>query len=275
VLIGESPRRGSWQIDADALESIVVGAGILGTGGGGNPYVGKLKAKRLLRQGKTIEVVPLEDLEDDCRVCAVGVMGAPTIGLEKLGSGREPLGAMQALEQHLGRAFDAVVPVEIGGGNSVEPMIVAGQAGIPVVDADGQGRAFPTMPMMTFFIYGVSCFPAAVCDDKGNTVVFTGGVDEHWLESLTRALAAQMGGQAGGAIACMTGAEAKRTAIPATLSYARGLGDRVRSARELRTRPTAACSFPGSSWTSSVAPPVASCAAACSSRAQTRTPGTR
>ncbi len=230
----------SWHVDADALESIALGAGILGTGGGGNPYLGKLKARGLLRRGRTIEVVALDALPDDCRVCTVGGMGAPTIGIEKLGSGRETFDAVRALEAHVGHKIDAVIPAEIGGGNSIEPMIVAAEAGIPVVDADGMGRAFPTMPMITYFIYGVSCFPCAVCDDKGNQVVFPDGVDDHWLERLSRALAVQMGGHAGAAVAYMTGAEAKRTAIPATLSYARRLGDHIRAARTERTDPVAA-----------------------------------
>ena len=35
-----------WTVDDGALERIAIGAGILGTGGGGNPYLGKLHARR-------------------------------------------------------------------------------------------------------------------------------------------------------------------------------------------------------------------------------------
>ena len=59
---------GTWKVDPDDLESIAIGAGILGTGGGGNPYIGKLTARRLLSKGHEIEVVPLEDLPDDLRL---------------------------------------------------------------------------------------------------------------------------------------------------------------------------------------------------------------
>jgi DUF917 family protein len=224
-----------WQVDADALESIAIGAGILGTGGGGNPYLGKLKARRLLREGRTIEVIGLDDLDDDARLVTVGGMGAPTVGIEKIERGLETYEAMRALEEVVGRKIDAIIPAEIGGGNSIEPMLVAAHAGLPVVDADGMGRAFPTMPMITYFIYGLSCFPCAVADAHGNRVVFTEGVDAHALERLSRALAVQMGGYAGCAVAYMTGADAKRTAIRDTLSLARRLGDRVREAREGRT----------------------------------------
>jgi DUF917 family protein len=223
-----------WTIDTDALESIAIGAGILGTGGGGNPYLGKLNARRLLRAGHRIDVVSLDEVDDDWRIVTVGGMGAPTITIEKISRGTETLEAMRALEDYVGHRIDAVIPAEIGGGNSIEPMVVAAQAGIPVIDADGMGRAFPTMPMITYFIYGLSCFPCAVCDEKGNKIVYTEGVDSHWLERLSRSAAVQMGGHAGCAVAYMSGADAKRTAIRDTLSLARRLGDRVRIAREAK-----------------------------------------
>ena len=226
-----------WRVDEQSLESIVIGAGILGTGGGGNPYLGKLAARRVLREGGEINVMPLDDLPDEWRLCTVGGMGAPTVTIEKITSGTESVAAMRALEDYLGERFDAVIPAEIGGGNSIEPMLVAAQAGIPVIDADGMGRAFPEMPMITYLIYGVSCFPCSVADEKGNRAVFTQGVDAHWLERLARSTAVQMGGHAGCAVAVMSGADAKRTAISSTLSWARALGDAVRASREAKEDP--------------------------------------
>ena len=229
-----------WPVDNEALESIAIGAGILGTGGGGNPYLGKLAARRLLRLGKRIDAIPLEEVPDDWKVLCVGGMGAPTITIEKIPRGTETLEAMRALESYVGHKIDAVIPAEIGGGNSIEPMIVAAHAGIPVVDADGMGRAFPKMPMITYFIYGISCYPCAICDDKGNKIIYTEGVDADWLELLSRSAAVHLGGHVGAAVGYMSGADAKRTAIPNTLSWARHLGDAVRDARAKKEDPIAA-----------------------------------
>ena len=223
-----------WNVDEDALASIVIGAGILGTGGGGNPYLGMLAARKLLRAGRDIEVVALEDVPDDWQLCTVGGMGAPTISIEKIPRGTETTDAVKILQDHLGRPMDAVIPAEIGGGNSIEPMLVAASLGIPVVDADGMGRAFPTLPMITYLIYGLSCFPCAVADDKGNQILYPAGVDEHWLERLSRSAAVQMGGYAGCAVVTMSGADAKRTAVDGTLTWARRLGERVLHARRHR-----------------------------------------
>lgn len=220
-----------WIVEPDDLESIAIGAGILGTGGGGNPYVGKLAAKRAIRDGHPVRVVSVDGIPDDALVCTVGGMGAPTITIEKLPSGSETRGALRVLEGHLGQRFSAIIPAEIGGGNSIEPILVAAKSGLAVLDGDGMGRAFPEMPMITYFIYGVSPFPCAVVDDKGNQVLYPAGVDAHALERLSRGSAVLMGGHAGCAVAVMSGREVKRTAIHGTLSKARALGQGVRTAR--------------------------------------------
>jgi len=224
----------NWRIDEDALESIVIGAGILGTGGGGNPYIGKLSARKLLREGHSIEVISLENVRDDWHLCTAGGMGAPMIAFEKVPRGTETSDAVRLLEAQVGHRIDAILPAEVGGVNSIEPMIIAARLGIPMVDADGMGRAFPTLPMITYLIYGVSPFPCTVADEKGNAAVFPTGVDSYWLERLSRSTAVQMGGFVGCAVAHMSGIDAKRTAIGGTLSWARRLGDRVRRARGTR-----------------------------------------
>ncbi|MCB0161940.1 MAG: DUF917 family protein, partial [Caldilineaceae bacterium] len=85
-----------WQITHDDVESIAIGAGILGTGGGGNPYVGKLLMQRLLDQGLTATVIPIDTVDDDALVTEVGGMGAPTVGIEKLPNGQEPRWVLEA-----------------------------------------------------------------------------------------------------------------------------------------------------------------------------------
>ncbi|MBL5974136.1 MAG: DUF917 domain-containing protein [Candidatus Leucobacter sulfamidivorax] len=220
-----------WRLERDHLEALAIGAGVLGTGGGGNPYIGTLAARRLLESGRTVEIIDPAEVPDDWTLCTVGGVGAPTIGVEKIVRGTETTDAVRTLEEQIGRRIDAVVPAEIGGGNSIEPMIVAANLGIPVVDGDGMGRAFPTLPRLTFLIYGVSCYPAAVADEKGNRIVFPSGVDFHWLERLSRNSVVQMGGFAGMAVAVMDGATLKRYVVPRTLSLAIDLGRRVLSAR--------------------------------------------
>ncbi|MGE3911237.1 MAG: DUF917 domain-containing protein, partial [Chloroflexota bacterium] len=148
--------------------------------------------------------------------------------------------ALRVLERHLGVQFAGVVPMEVGGGNSIRPLIAAAQAGIPTVDADGMGRAFPELQMVTFFMYGLPPCPAAIADDKGEEAVFTAAPTAQRLERMARVLTIEMGGTAGMAFAAMRGSDLKRTGIPRTLSVARDIGDAVRAARARRSDPVQA-----------------------------------
>ena len=73
--------------------------------------------------------------------------------------------------------------------NSIEPIIAAAMAGLPVVDGDGMGRAFPEVQMTTYMIYGADVSPAAIADEKGNVVVFKDIIDMFWLERFARDVA--------------------------------------------------------------------------------------
>jgi DUF917 family protein len=219
------------------IEAIAIGAAILGTGGGGNPYIGRLRVQQELKRGRRVDVVTLAELADDASIVAVGGIGAPVVGIEKLRQGEECLRAVQALEAMLGRPMDAVIAFEMGGSNSMAPMVTAAQLGVPVVDGDGMGRAFPELDMTTFSIYGHASVPAALADDKGNVVIVTQAISEKWVERLGRTAAITMGGSAGMAIAPMSGAFAKRFAVPNTLSQAQGLGQAVLNANTLHQNP--------------------------------------
>jgi DUF917 family protein len=226
-----------WSVTPDHLERLAIGAGILGTGGGGNPYLGKLIARKFLEDGGQIEVVSLAEVPDDALVCTVGGMGSPTVSFERLIRANEALNAMRALENHLGRKVTHVVPSEIGGSNSTIPMVVAVQAGIPVIDADGMGRAFPELQMKTFIMAGISPTPAVFANYHGHTVVFDRIDDGRTLERYARAVAIQMGGRAGYAFPPMTGLRVKDAAIPNTLSLAIRVGSAVLDARAHHANP--------------------------------------
>lgn len=227
-------------ITATDLESLAIGAGILGTGGGGNPYLGKVHAQLLLREGGSIQVVDPSEVADDALITSVGFMGAPVVSVERVKRGDEPLVALRALERHIGRRFDYVIPGEIGGSNSTAPMAVGAQAGLPIVDGDGMGRAFPELQMDTFSIYGIPAAPGAIADPRGHVALFDGFDDALVLERYARSVTIGMGGSAGYAFPVMTGAEMKRTVVGGTISLAIEVGEAVLAARRGDHQPVAA-----------------------------------
>ena len=98
-------------------------------------------------------------------------MGAPTVMLEKLPRGDEATCALRALEQLLGRPVTHTVSIEAGGLNSVIPFIAAAELGLPLIDADGMGRAFPELQMVLPTLGGVTATPMAMADERGNSAV--------------------------------------------------------------------------------------------------------
>ena len=180
------------QIGLSDLEDLARGAAFLGTGGGGDPYIGRLIAKHAIETFGAPDVVEVDDLADDATLFVVAMLGAPTVLYEKGACGDDMDVAIERLQQRVGKAADAIIPVEIGGVNSTLPIAAAARAGLPVVNADGMGRAFPEVQMVTYSIYGVSATPAVVVDEHLNSVIVETH-DAKVAEEIIRAIAIQMG----------------------------------------------------------------------------------
>src|SRR6202142_4558611 len=147
------------KIDVADLDDIAVGGAILGTGGGGDPYIGKLMAQEAIRRHGKVRLVDVDGLDDDALIAPVCMMGAPTVMTEKLPQGEEIVVALRKLEKFLGRKVDGLLCGEAGGINSTTPFVAAAATGLPLIDGDGMGRAFPELQMTTFGMYGVSATP--------------------------------------------------------------------------------------------------------------------
>lgn len=213
------------------IADVARGAAVLGTGGGGDPLIGRLLVEQAIEQGLSVDVMTLDELADDALVISTAMMGAPTVVVEKLPSGDEALVSLREIETLHGRRADAIIPMECGGLNSMIPLLTAARAGIPVIDADGMGRAFPELQMQTFSVYGMSGSPMAVTNEHGQTVIVKTGADNRQMEAFARAVTVAMGGVAYIAEFAMSGADARRTAVPDTLTLAEQIGRVLRVAR--------------------------------------------
>jgi hypothetical protein len=113
------------------------------------------------------------------------------------------------------------------------PIIAAAQLGLPLVDADLMGRAFPELQMVLPTLAGLRGTPMSIADEKGNVGVLD-TVDNPWSERLARAVTIQMGCSAIISLVVLTGAEAKAHTVPATLTLSRRVGSAVELARKER-----------------------------------------
>jgi DUF917 family protein len=212
------------------LDDLAIGAAILGTGGGGNPYIGTLLAKQAIREHGPVELIDLDELDDDALVVPSAMMGAPTVMVEKIPRGNEIIRAFEALQDYLGREITHTVSIEAGGLNSTTPFSVAAQMGIPLVDADGMGRAFPEIQMVTPTLYGVSATPMALADEKGNTALLN-TIDNRWTETFARTITIDMGCTAMIALYALSGRQARESLVAGTLGLAEELGRLLRETR--------------------------------------------
>ena len=135
------------EITLDDIEALAVGAWILGTGGGGSPYLGLLNMRRLYAEEHRVRLISPFDLDDEDWVAVVSNMGAPLVGQERLVDSRNIARAVEIQQRLLGTKFAAVMSLEIGGGNGIQPLMAAAHLGLPVVDADTMGRAYPEAQM--------------------------------------------------------------------------------------------------------------------------------
>ncbi|ABW02641.1 DUF917 domain-containing protein [Caldivirga maquilingensis] len=212
------------------VEDLVVGAAILGTGGGGDPYIGKLMVLQELERGRKIEVVSIDEIDDEAFIIPVAAMGTPVVLMEKIPSGKEALFSLNLLEKYFNRKVDFISPIEAGGVNSTIPLVVAAERGLLVIDADGMGRAFPELQMVTFHIYGIKATPMALSDERGNAIILD-AIDNFWAERIARTVTVRFGGSAWIAIYPTYGKPYKDAAVKGSISFAIEIGRTLRDAK--------------------------------------------
>lgn len=218
------------QIGLDDIDNLALGSVFLATGGGGDPYVPQLITKEAIKAHGPVALINAADLADDALIVAIGNVGAPTVSLELLPSIDEAAATIDAFEGFMGRKVDAVASFEIGGGNSLIPLVAAAGKNIPVIDGDGMGRALPEAQMMSYAIAGVKPTPALAYDYAGNQATFKTDSTEVY-ERHIRSFAMAAGGMITTAEHPMSGAELKRSVIPNTVSFSVELGRVLRENR--------------------------------------------
>lgn len=214
------------EIGLDEIEPLAIGSAFLGTGGGGDPYLGSLLCREAIARFGPVPLKDVTSLTDSDAVFIAAAMGAPTVMIEKLFSLEDQDRAVRALEKYLSRTATAIISAEIGGCNSMMPVAYAAMRGLPIVDGDGMGRAFPQLQMTSFNVNGVAAAPMTLADEHGNVVLFE-AVDGKKAEDLARPVVAVMG--AAGCMSCypMTGFQARTATVPSTLSAAVSIGRAV------------------------------------------------
>lgn len=221
------------------LDCLAIGSAILGSGGGGDPSYDILMAKYQIEQCGPIHLLDIQELDENALVVPLAFMGAPLVSIEKIPSGREFIQMMPILEKTMGKSPTVLMPAEIGGGNAFTPLTAACQLGLPVLDADTIGRAFPELQMSSCSVFGHPSDPAFITDSFGNTTVIH-AKNSLTVEKLARQITIAMGSSSAIAIYLMSGTQAKKMTVPGSISRAIEIGGAFLKARKEKTSPVEA-----------------------------------
>ena len=236
-------------LNKENLESIVRGACLLSSGGGGTYTSGMNLLKNFVKSdyypNGTVAMVSVENIPDSAKDCGVVIayMGAPQ-AIADLPYPAAGVAAAEKVKSWLeaqGKRLAYVVPVEIGALSSIVACTVAAKLGVPVVDGDGAGRAVPELTMLTFASEGISPNPTILSNEDG--LAFTLKVDDPTgkenpdalIELVARPVISLpiFNQQAGLAIWVMSVAEIKQAVkIRKTLSACQAIGEQIKRFQE-------------------------------------------
>ena len=215
-------------LTADDVPALSAGATLLGSGGGGAVGLGVTLLHRLL-DGASVPVRPAARLDRTAGIVHVGVAGAPDVMAERLLDPADLAVAVHAVADRSGVAPAAVGIIEIGGLNALVGVLTAAQLGIPVVDGDLMGRAFPSIRMTSLAVAGHAHTPMAVVSPAGDVVTICASARTAERQ-MTSAVGA-MGGAAAVALHPCTAGVLSDVAVSGSLSECLRLGWRYLGAR--------------------------------------------
>ncbi|WP_043630366.1 DUF917 domain-containing protein [Nonomuraea candida] len=210
-------------IDENDIPALARGCAVLGTGGGGGVRTGSLAAIAAVRRHGPVPLVNLADLPDDALVVPMSGIGAPTVSHEMIHGEDEPRRLAEEVERIFGRPPAALMSAEIGGANGVAPVAWAAQLGVPLLDADGMGRAFPEVQMISMYVAGLAADLVIMSDVAGNVVTIR-PVDGLWSERIARAVCVAAGSHALMSDYVLTAGQARGAVIEGTVTRALEIG---------------------------------------------------
>jgi len=219
------------KISVHDVIDISIGAAILGSGGGGNPRMGRLIAEHALEKYGPVDLISAEMLTDDAVIIPISFMGAPTVFHEKILSGNELPNVIAKAAQITGKHPTHLMNCEIGGINATAAIAPAARLGLPVVDGDLISRAFPEIQMVLLNPEGIPMSPLVIADDKNNIVTMD-VINHAWGETISRALVNKMGGVGAIALPALSGKTLRQVISKGTMSKAKSIGQTIRKARE-------------------------------------------
>lgn len=211
------------RLNGGCLVEFARGCDVLAAGGGGYAVETVPMAQVALDKAGSVEIIDLADLPPDGLVMPCAFLGSPAVQTERIGTGRESTAIRRQVEAHFGAEVVAMMCTEIGGSNGPASIAFAANAGLPLADADGMGRAFPGIEQVAMQVAGVHPGPSVLADDHDHVVLVQADTGD-WLERLARSAVAAFGDAGVSAEYVMTVEQARTSVVLGSISRALRIG---------------------------------------------------
>ncbi|KAJ3955115.1 hypothetical protein N0V92_008383 [Colletotrichum tropicale] len=232
-----------WIISETDLDYLADGCYVLGCAGGGSPAASKIQLRNMLRDGHTMRVIEPSSLKEKDLIYWGGHMGSPAVSIERLQS-IETVDAFRALMEYMRHdKFDAVMGLEIGGANGLEPFLVGSSRFFdsPIIDGDWMGRAYPTYWQTTLAVHApLELVPCAIDSGDGKTIIMTRAPNDEIVDRALRASCSEMGSRVGMAAKPTTSDKVKKFGVLNTVSLAWRIGRCIALCQTTNTMSTVA-----------------------------------
>lgn len=223
-------------------EDFVRGCTVMGTGGGGAPERGMQLLSSALESGNQVAWIDMEDISDDGWTASTFGMGSIAPQTEETRKEIERMGlkpadidfslSIEELMRFADLQLEALVPIELGGSNSANPLVLGAQLGLPCVNGDYAGRAIPEIEQTTPVLAGKGLTPLSSVDRWGNVCFIKEAAGAAMTERLGKMLSVAAFGGCLMTGYLMQGREMKEVIVPGTLTMCLELGKAIREARE-------------------------------------------
>ncbi|KAF5500370.1 putative D-/L-hydantoinase subunit A [Colletotrichum siamense] len=232
-----------WVISETDLDYLADGCYVLGCAGGGSPAASKIQLRNMLREGHTMRVIEPSSLKERDLIYWGGHMGSPAVSIERLQS-IETVDAFRALMEYMRHdKFDAVMGLEIGGANGLEPFLVGSSRFFdsPIIDGDWMGRAYPTYWQTTLAVHApLELVPCAIDSGDGKTIIMTRAPNDEIVDRALRASCSEMGSRVGMAAKPTTSDKVEKFGVLNTVSLAWRIGRCISLCQATNTMSTVA-----------------------------------
>jgi len=214
---------------------LVIGATILGTGGGADPQRGLKLLDEIISSGLSINILSLNELPKDTIIASsyyVGSIAPKKERGKKIIRIKKPIEtAFKEIENIIGKKIGALVATELGGSNTPVALNIAAKLGLPVIDGDLLGRAAPELHQCTVHIFNIPMYPSAIITETGNIIIVKEYANIDDYEAIARYLSL-LGGYAAVVDTPIKLEDANKAVIKGTISLCLKLGKAVEEARK-------------------------------------------